>query len=55
MWSANGFNVAWFLRRDYLGNRRIPLDQAVRDLVERKLGEKIEMTAPVGQQAAGER
>ena len=35
-WSARGPNLAWFRRADYLGDRRVPLDRAVRDLVEER-------------------
>ena len=37
-WSANSRNLAYFRRRDHLGKKEIPLDQAVRDLVEAKTG-----------------
>jgi uncharacterized protein len=33
-WSVERPNIASFLRRDHLGNPGIPLDEAVRDLVE---------------------
>ena len=35
-WSAKRRALAWFKRSDYLGSPAIPLDQAVRDLVELK-------------------
>jgi DUF1365 family protein len=38
LWSAEHVNVAYFRRRDHLGPPHIPLDQAVRDLVEQKSG-----------------
>jgi len=38
LWSARGPNLAWFRRGDYLGDPAVPLDQAVRDLVEERLG-----------------
>jgi DUF1365 family protein len=38
LWSAKGPNVAWFRREDYLGDPSAPLDRAVRDLVEERLG-----------------
>jgi DUF1365 family protein len=38
LWSAKGPNVAWFRREDYLGDPSTPLDRAVRDLVEERLG-----------------
>lgn len=37
-WSSEGFNVAFFRRRDHLGDPRIPLDLAVRNLVEEQTG-----------------
>ncbi|MHC5011501.1 MAG: DUF1365 domain-containing protein [Planctomycetota bacterium] len=38
LWSVERPNVVWFKRADYLGNRRIPLDRAVRELVEARTG-----------------
>jgi uncharacterized protein len=38
LWSARGPNLAWFRRADYLGDPSVPLDRAVRDLVEERLG-----------------
>lgn len=38
LWSTKGPNVAWFRREDYLGDPSAPLDRAVRDLVEERLG-----------------
>jgi DUF1365 family protein len=37
-WSVGRPNIAWFRRRDYLGDPDVPLDTAVRDLVKKKLG-----------------
>ncbi len=37
-WAAEHVNLASFRRRDHLGAPHIPLDRAVRDLVEEKLG-----------------
>ena len=37
-WSADHFNLAYFRRRDHLGDPHVPLDRAVRDLVEEKTG-----------------
>jgi DUF1365 family protein len=37
LWSARRFNVAWFRRQDHLGDPHIPLDRAVRNLVQQKL------------------
>ncbi len=41
-WSAESRNLAYFRRRDHLGKPEIPLDQAVRDLVEEKTGNRPE-------------
>ncbi|MFP3868853.1 MAG: DUF1365 domain-containing protein [Desulfobacteraceae bacterium] len=38
LWSAQRVNLAYFRRRDHLGNPQVPLDQAVRDLVEENSG-----------------
>jgi DUF1365 family protein len=40
LWSTRRFNVAWFRREDHLGDPSLPLDTAVRDLVERKTGRR---------------
>jgi len=40
LWSARRGAPAWFRRSDYLGPRDIPLDAAVRDLVEARLGRR---------------
>jgi DUF1365 family protein len=37
-WSTRRPALAWLRRADYLGDARLPLDQAVRDLVERESG-----------------
>ena len=39
-WSARRPNLAWFRRRDHLGDPRQPLDEAVRDLVETETGRR---------------
>jgi DUF1365 family protein len=39
-WSARRPALAWFKRSDYLGPADVPLDQAVRDLVETRLGRR---------------
>ena len=39
-WSVNRFNLACLKREDHLVDPEIPLEQAVRDLVEEKLGER---------------
>jgi DUF1365 family protein len=39
-WSARRPNLAWFRRADYLGDPRVPLDQAVRDRVEAQTGRR---------------
>ena len=36
LWSYGRVNLAYFRRRDHLGDPRIPLDRAVRDLVHEK-------------------
>lgn len=46
LWSAGRPNVAWFDRRDYLGDPSVPLDEAVRDLVEERLGAR--PAGPIG-------
>jgi len=46
LWSAARRNVAWFDRRDYLGDPTVPLDEAVRDLVEERLGAR--PAGPIG-------
>ncbi len=38
LWSTRRPALAWFRRADYLGDPSVPLDQAVRDLVEQKTG-----------------
>ena len=38
LWSARRPALAWFRRRDYLGPAHVPLDTAVRDLVEARSG-----------------
>jgi len=38
LWSADRVNLAYFRRRDHLGDPNLPLDQAVADLVETKTG-----------------
>ena len=40
LWSADTVNLAYFRRRDHLGDPRVPLDQAVRDLVAQKTGSR---------------
>ena len=45
LWSVNRPNLAWFRRRDYMGNPGIPLDTAVREEVRRRLG--YQATGPV--------
>jgi len=39
-WSVGTPNLAYFRRRDHLGDPRVSLDRAVRDLVETRLGER---------------
>ncbi len=38
LWSTRRPAPAWMNRADYLGDEHVPLDQAVRDLVERETG-----------------
>lgn len=38
LWSADRVNLAYFRRRDHLGDPQVPLDRAVRDLVAAKTG-----------------
>ncbi len=40
LWSYEQFNIACFRRRDHFGDPKIPLDQAVADLVEDQLGSR---------------
>ena len=40
LWSYERFNIACFRRRDHFGNPTIPLDQALADLVEDRLGSR---------------
>jgi DUF1365 family protein len=42
LWSQRRPNLAWFRRRDHLGDPRVPLDVAVRDLVEERTGRRPE-------------
>ncbi len=42
LWSYEGINIASFRRRDHFGDPAIPLDQAVADLVEDRLGSRPE-------------
>ena len=40
LWSARRPAPAWFRRADYLGDPRVPLADAVRDLVEERTGQR---------------
>ena len=40
LWSARWFNLAWFRRRDHMGAPDVPMDTAVRDLVESETGRR---------------
>jgi DUF1365 family protein len=40
LWSTRRRALAWLRRADYLGDPNVPLDTAVRDRVERELGER---------------
>lgn len=42
LWSNEKANIASFRRRDHFGDPTIPLDQAVRDLVEDRIGKRPE-------------
>ncbi|MFX0144738.1 MAG: DUF1365 domain-containing protein [Candidatus Hodarchaeota archaeon] len=42
LWSVERPNIAWFRRRDYLGDPSLPLDTAVRNLVQERLGQRPE-------------
>lgn len=39
-WSVERFNLAYFRRKDHLGDPNLPLDTAVRDLAQSKLGRR---------------
>jgi uncharacterized protein len=41
-WSKGRPNLAWFRRRDYLGDPNLPLDTAVRNLVLERMGDRPE-------------
>lgn len=45
LWSAQHVNLAYFRRRDHLGSPHVPLEHAVRDLVEQEAG--LHLTGPV--------
>jgi DUF1365 family protein len=36
LWSGTGVNLAYFRRRDHMGDARIPLDRAMRDYIHKK-------------------
>lgn len=40
LWSARRPSIAWFRRKDYLGDPAVPLERAVRDLVEARSGRR---------------
>ena len=40
LWSARGFNLAWFRRSDHLGDPRQSLSESVRERVERETGQR---------------
>lgn len=40
LWSTRRPALAWLRRADYLGDARLPLDQALRDRVEQQTGER---------------
>ncbi|MGD9168090.1 MAG: DUF1365 family protein, partial [Syntrophobacterales bacterium] len=39
-WSHDRVNLAYLRRRDHLGDPRVPLQRAVRDLVDERLGKR---------------
>ena len=39
-WSVDRVNLAYLRRRDHLGDPRVPLDHAVRDLVQERVGSR---------------
>lgn len=41
-WSVNRFNLACFLRKDYLGDPEVPLAEAVRERISEETGEKFD-------------
>ena len=41
-WSIERWNLAFFRRRDHLGKKDVPLDQAARNIVEEKTGKRPE-------------
>jgi DUF1365 family protein len=45
LWSARRPAVAWFRRADYLGDPRVPLTDAVRELVRERTG--VQATGPI--------
>jgi len=42
LWSTKHFTAAWFRRKDHLGDGSLPLDTAVRELVESRTGRRPE-------------
>lgn len=38
LWSGDGVNLAYFRRRDHMGDPQVPLDQSVRNLVQKETG-----------------
>jgi hypothetical protein len=40
LWSTDRVNLAYLRRKDHLGDPRVPLDRAVRDLVEQRTGSR---------------
>lgn len=45
LWSSEQVNLAYVRRKDHLGNPKVPLEQAVRDLVEERVGRRT--TGPI--------
>ncbi len=44
-WSTTHFNLAWFRRKDHMGETHIPLSEAVRNLVLRESG--VQLQGPI--------
>jgi DUF1365 family protein len=42
LWSFQGPNIAYFRRKDHFGDPKVPIDQAVRDLVAKETGSRPE-------------
>jgi DUF1365 family protein len=40
LWSGSGVNLAYFRRRDHMGDATVPLDRAMRDYIHQKTGNR---------------